>query len=236
LRGLGEDAVRWHPPSEELPEAELAALFGILRDEQERSPLEDLVALWTLDSDRRKVWEAAHRVRARLQRHILDWPAAWAERELHLLLRPAGKQSVFTDAAGRPSTEVHSARVARRRGPRGETLIELVLEITQRRRGYLSASLQREVDAGRVTLAPNDAGDFRFRTGCTLLIDLASRRVRYAIRSPGRIDDDGALDRVRGRLAALAPGARATYFGGDDRRARRAEPFAVLHDPNAAGA
>jgi hypothetical protein len=232
LRGVGEDVVRWRAPSEELADDLIGPLFDVLRDEKERSPLEDLAALWTLESDRRKVWEAANRVRGRLQRHIVDWPPDWAERELHVLLRPTSKRSVFTGSAGRPTTEVHSARVARRRGPRGETIVELVLEITQRRRGYLSASLQRDVDEGRVALDPGDAGDFRFRSGCTLLIDLAARRVRYAIRSSGPVDNDGALDRVRRRLEGVPPGARATYFGNDDRLERRQEPFALLHAPN----
>jgi hypothetical protein len=231
LRGLGEDAVRWCPPGEPLPDEALAPLFGVLGDEQQRSPLEDLVALWTLDGDRRAAWEAAARVRARIQRQVLDWPPEWAEHELNLLLRPTARRSVFTDGAGRPTTEVHSARVARRRGPRGDTLVELVLEITQRRRGYVSKSLQSDVDEGRVMLDRDDAGDFRFRSGCTLLIDLASRRVRYAIRSPGPVDDDAALDRVRGAFTGATPGARATYFGNDDARARREEPFALLHDP-----
>ena len=240
LRGLGEDAVRWRAPSEELPAEALAPLFDVKSTsapggETERSPLEDLVALWTLESDRRAVWEAANRVRGRVQRHILAWPPDWAERELNLVLRPTGKRSVFTDAAGRPTTEVHSARVSRRRGPRGDTIVELVLEVTQRRRGYLSESLQRDVDSGKRPLEARDAGDFRFRSGCTLLIDLASRRVRYAIRSPGPVDDDGALARARGCLAGVAPGARATYFGEDDERERRAEPFALLHEPAAGG-
>jgi hypothetical protein len=239
LRGLGEDAVRWRPPTEELPAEALAPLFDVLRPaghgDREGSPLEDLVALWTLESDRRAVWEAANRVRGRVQRHILAWPPDWAERELHLVLRSTGKRSVFTDASGRPTTEVHSARVSRRRGPRGDTIVELVLEVTQRRRGYLSESLQRDVDSGARALEEGDAGDFRFRSGCTLLIDLASRRVRYAIRSPGPVDDDGALARARARLAGVAPGVRATYFGADDERERRAEPFALLHEPAASG-
>jgi hypothetical protein len=236
LRGLGEDAVRWRAPREELPPEVLAPLFDVLRDEQRSSPLEDLVALWTLESDRRAVWEAARRVRGRLQRRIVEWPAEWAERELHLLLRPTDKRSVFTDpATGWPRTEVHSARVARRRGPRGDTLVEMVIELTQRRRGYMSARVQRAVDSGETPLRDGDAGDFRFRSGCTLLIDLATRSLRYAIRSPGPIDNDTALERMRARLERVTPGARATYFGNDEPRERRAEPFALLHEPSAGG-
>jgi len=237
LRGLGEDSLRWQEPANELPAAALAPLFEAVEHAHGAgdvaSPLRDLVELWTLDHDRREIWRAARRLRGRLQRVIGGWPADWARQELHLLLDPVDLPSVFRDESGRPTTEVHSARVARRRGPRDEEVVELVVEITQRRRGWDDPDRQTAIDGGAVPLAEDDHGDFRFRSGCTLLIDLGSRRVRYAIRARGPITDNRALSAQRRFRAEAGPGLRMTYLGDRSGRLRELEPFAFLHGPAA---
>ena len=78
-----------------------------------------------------------------------------------------------------PKIEVHSVRPARRQGPDGQTLTDLVIEVTQKRRGYLDPSLQDQVDEQPVDPPPQE--DFWFRGGCTLLVDLEHREVRYLI-------------------------------------------------------
>jgi hypothetical protein len=237
LRGLGEDSLRWQAPATPLPASALAPLFAAIEtvtdatdatdttDERSAaSPLRDLIDLWTLTRNRREIWRAARRLRGRLQRVITGhWPADWARRELHLLLDPVDLPSVYRDEHGRPSTEVHSARIARRRGPRDEEIVELVVEITQRRRGWLDPGRQRAIDHG----------DFRLRSGCTLLIDLGTRQVRYAIRAAGPITDDRVLAAQRRHRSDESPGLRMTYLGDRGGRLRELEPFAFLHGPAA---
>ncbi|HVS12958.1 MAG TPA: hypothetical protein VMV46_03465 [Thermoanaerobaculia bacterium] len=239
LRGLSEESLRWQRPASQPPAEALAPLFEPIEGRRRggadaASPLRDLVELWTLGHDRRRVWTAARRLRGRLQRVIAErWPAEWAQRELHLVLEPTDVRSVYRDRNGRPATEVHSARIARRRGPRDEEVVELVVEITQRRRGYFDAEHQRAVDRGQRELGADDHGDFPYRSGCTLLIDLGTREVRYAIRAPGPITGDQALDAQRRFRAGLPPGLRATYLGDERGLRREREPFAFLHGPTA---
>ncbi len=86
--------------------------------------------------------------------------------------------AVYRDENGLPELEVHSIRPARRIGPDGQTVTELVIEMTQRRRGYIDLERQRKVESGE--LAPMEP-DFILRGGCTLLVDLETARVRYCI-------------------------------------------------------
>jgi hypothetical protein len=70
--------------------------------------------------------------------------------------------------------------------------------------------------------------DFKYRAGCTLLIDPEEMKIRRVIRTPGRVDDDGELDRMRHYLLnGLSPPnafASATDLFDD-----KIEPFALLH-------
>jgi hypothetical protein len=126
---------------------------------------------------------------------------------------------------GVPKIEVHSVRPARRQGPDGQTLTDLVIEVTQKRRGYLDAADQEQAD--KVATDPPPKEDFWFRGGCTLLVDLEHREVRYLI-----VKDIESADRLKAqREFLLEPqegSLRATYFG-DPRRQTPAEPFAMLH-------
>lgn len=106
-------------------------------------------------------------------------------------------------------------------------LSDLVVEITQRRRGYFDRDKQQKMDAGP-PLGPNDRGDFLYRAGCTLLMDPRTMNIRRVIRTPGTIADNRQLERVRsflvdGGLEPANPFARAT--DAVDTR----EPFALLH-------
>ena len=93
-----------------------------------------------------------------------------------------------------PIAQVSSVRVARRSGPDGQDLSQLVIQVVQKRRGCFNRAEQSEVDA----TGPRDwakAPDFWFRGGATLLIDLRDGRLRYAIRK--RIDNNERLERQR---------------------------------------
>ncbi|WP_293904743.1 hypothetical protein [Phenylobacterium sp.] len=127
---------------------------------------------------------------------------------------------------GLPAVEVHSVRVARRAGPDGQDLRQLVIEVTQRRRAFLDPDVQAQADRGEARTDPTDM-DFEFRGGCTMLVDLRDWTIRYAIRK--NIMDDGRLQTQRDfRSGATEDALRALYFG-DQANRPGAEPFAMLH-------
>jgi hypothetical protein len=100
--------------------------------------------------------------------------------------------------------EVHSVRPVRRIGPDGQQRTDLVIEITQ-------------------SWVPGGSGIFR--GGCTLIIDLEKRSIRYVVRK--RV---GHTARMQAQ-AAFQMELTKTNFGfsyyGD--RAALREPFALLH-------
>lgn len=151
--------------------------------------------------------------------------AEW-EKLLGLRLRPeAAPASVYADAQGRPRIEVHSVRISRRQGPDGQLLSQLIVQATQRRRGYYSEEDQLAADEGR--MATDDPKwlkpDFIFRGGATLLVDLNDGRVRRVIRKD--IMSAARLKRQRGFL--LGDPDVLTFEGREDHAEH--EPFAFLH-------
>ncbi len=120
-------------------------------------------------------------------------------------------------------------RVARRGTPEGDQVTDLVVEILQRRRGYLDEDEQDRMDARRDVADDEEDGDFKYRGGCTLLIDPNTCQVRYAINK--HILSNGRLRRQRAFRGGENPALRATYFGDPEREAGQREPFAMLHQP-----
>lgn len=121
-----------------------------------------------------------------------------------------------------PAFDVQSIRTTRRIGPDGEDLPQLVVEITQERRGFSDKALQDEADGseGRASRG----SDFVFRGGCTLIIDLHSRKIRYIIEKD--IESDSRLESQRKFLFERdSETLGATYFALDSHD----EPFAFLH-------
>ncbi|MGE5141588.1 MAG: hypothetical protein ACM3JD_19145 [Rudaea sp.] len=135
--------------------------------------------------------------------------------------------------------EIHSLRPARREGPDGQIVTDLVIEITQSKPGYFSEALQAKVDSGWPgkpsahlgTGGPLQGakdkpppGDFRFRGGCTLLVDLNTTQVRYCIYK--RINSANRLARQRAFMQGeTGASLNDLYFGDRDVE----EPFALLH-------
>jgi hypothetical protein len=101
--------------------------------------------------------------------------------------------------------EVHSLRPVRRIGPDGQQRTDLVIEITQ-------------------SWFPSD-GSGKFRGGCTLIVDLEKRAIRYVVRK--RV---GHPDRMQAQTAFQSELANSdlglNYF---NRTATRREPFAMIH-------
>jgi hypothetical protein len=121
--------------------------------------------------------------------------------------------------------KINSVRTATRRDRvRAWPRTDLVFEIVQTRDGYFDKDLQRRVDNGAV---PPPEPDFKYRAGCTLLIDPELLKVRRVIKTEARVDDEAAFNSLRGfieqgmnRASAFAP-SRSAYA--------QKEQFAVLH-------
>jgi hypothetical protein len=184
---------------------------------------------WDLDSNRYNTWEGVEKNSAALWAWLVNGPGKKLAPAIGIVLDNAikNRQTIFRSPTtpGALAVEVHSVRTALRRTVRGATVSDLVVEITQRRRGYFDAAKQAAMDKGAGQ--PPDNGDFRYRAGCTLLIDPQTMTVRRVIKTAGDIADNGQLDRVRRFLAGdLVPNNAFE-------RARAAmtarEPFALLH-------
>jgi hypothetical protein len=230
VRNLSEESLLWKAPDEK-DQAEFKKLFG-------NGKLWTLVPDWGLTTDRKDIFEQAKKSRIMLHRWFVNAAARKAVRASHIVLDRRAPEAFFRDRKGVPALEVHSARPARRIGPDGQTVTELVVEMTQRRRGYLDPDRQKEADRGEKN-PPKP--DFLFRGGCTLLIDPDTAEVRYVVHK--RITSGNRLERMRRFLAGdVGPSLRATYLG-DPRRTFfqeltsgrglregfAKEPFALLH-------
>jgi hypothetical protein len=128
-------------------------------------------------------------------------------------------------SGGKPVFEVHSARPAQRIGPDGQSLADAVIELTQRRPGYFDRQDQTQADATGGS-RPDRPPDFWFRGGSTLVVDLKTGELRYAITK--NVWSEARLARQRDYLQAQTDDSlRAMYFGRSTIQVQ--EPFAFLH-------
>ena len=194
-----------------------------------RSRLSSLT--WTLETDRAEAWRAIDGHAQILWNWLIFGEGRSLAGALGLVLedhRTPPPPTVFrsTKFSGRVAVEVHSVRSAIRRTPRGASVTDLVVEITQRRRGYFDPEKQIAMDARPVS-GPFDKQDFIYRAGCTLLIDPMEKKLRRIIRTPGTIADDAQLNRVR---LFLSEGLEPTNaFDSPTEMLHAREPFALLH-------
>jgi len=142
---------------------------------------------------------------------------------------------------GRPFVQIYSTRIARRAGPDGQELSQLIIQVVQKRRAYFSETKQREVDENGAE-HPDDEPDFWFRGGATVLVDLRDGRIRYVIRKS--ITDKARLERQRNfeKGQRFVPmGFAASNDGWDGAEGQPGiygvpisvtpqEPFAVAHE------
>jgi hypothetical protein len=239
VRSLSEESLLWnkpHPDKERIIQESLPPLAQLRRmvpdwwedASQENVPgkKEDNISM------RKFLFEQNEENKDRLHQWLTNPPKIEVVKALGLNLDPEAPGSIYRDGDV-PSLEVHSMRPAYRVGPDGRTMRDLVIEITQTRRGYDDPRVQEAVDKGE--LAPPPDPDFIFRGGVTLLFDLEKGQLRYAIYK--RISSERRLEAQRRFLArALNPSLRVTYFG-DGRRSQFSglvkglplEPFALLH-------
>ena len=121
---------------------------------------------------------------------------------------------------GRDKFEVHAIRPVRRVGPDGRVLVDLLVEVTQRRKGFLDGT-EEGVDGSR-------EADYWFRGGCTILVDMNTYKVRYCIYKDIKSQERwlAQLDHER-RSRGMATD-RSIFLGAVDRKAK-GKFFSCLH-------
>jgi hypothetical protein len=224
VRALSEDTLRWYAPTEE----EQHRLRRLLRGLDFRNLLPD----WNLTCEREQVFEQIKKFKPKLENLLR-----------RRLSRPRLDQAFKILGLDRslPANElkVDSIRPARRIGPDGQSVVELVVEITQRLPGYWDARDAKDIyhrregadgfeilrSFQRTKDADPDA-DFWVRGGCTILIDPETAQVRYAIVK--NIRDTARFERQVDYLIKAGGSLRTTYFG-PLRRPEESEAFAMLH-------
>ena len=216
VRTLSEDSLTWRPPGDHQRRA-----FSFL--EPYLAKLRERFADWDLENDRKRLWEVGRGQRRLLERMIKRRraPGASAGDEIEATYHHLG-MSLAIDG-GR--FKVHSLRPARRTGPDGQHILELVAELTQQRPIFFRQDGSADFPARWSSRRARRCHAW-FRGGCTLLIDIAKGEIRYCIHK----GIDG-LRRPERQIAfqheLLARSLRATYLGA--RGMLEAEPFALLH-------
>jgi hypothetical protein len=203
VRTLSEDTLRWQPPARTFP-----PLAGLER----MKAVANVVRRWELGRDRHDLWDEMERARGELYAWVAGLDPASA-RELGIDPSNVGPDAPAGVPGGPAGWDVSAVRPARRVGPDGQSLTDLVVEVTQAR--WVAV-----VAAG----VPAGAG-FWFRGGSTLVLDFESGRARYCIRK-----DVASTDREARQRAFLSggsvPSLQSTYFGALE---QGGEPFAFLH-------
>jgi len=192
-----------------------------------RTPEPKLV--WDLESDRKTTWEAIDNPSFAMWHWLIKGGGRQLLHSFGLIADPVTNKNSIYRSKSRPelyAVNVQSVRSALRRSPRGGSLQDLVVEVTQRRRGYLDSTEQKQKDSCPI-MDRSVHGDFMFRAGCTLLMNPKTMEIRRVIRTSGDITDDKALDEMRTYLTEKMQ--RMNSFDGVERVLRAKEPFALLH-------
>lgn len=184
---------------------------------------------WGLDTDRREVWKTMD-ANSKIIHQWLHTPGMRKQLSAFgLTLDPRSKPTVYRKRGGsEPTIEVHSVRLARRRGFRDGLVTDVVVELRQRRRGYFDPQVQADADRGKIDFSKVKR-DFRFRRGCTLIIDPLTQQVRYAISTAGDVNDDVELERVRRFLTGQAGEIANPFYSRCSGADLDDEHFAALH-------
>ena len=168
--------------------------------------LDQMSLRWDLNIDRRIAWDRSKKNAAVLADWLRNSPSVSEDDTLPLgFYRQGIPQLQVGDQKGQLNGfEVHSVRPVRRIGPDNQQRSDLVIEITQ-------------------SWVPKTGT--RFRGGCTLIVSLETRRIRYCIRKrvahPVRLAEQQSF-----RADMDGSGLRSSYF---DRPVKGDEPFAMLH-------
>ena len=156
-----------------------------------------------------------------------DW--TWLSRALGLVVEVGNlPTTIAARRASRANIEVHSVRTAMKQGVLGWPEQHMVVVLTQWRAGYFDKGQAADQGSGNRAHGSDPARDFKYRAGCTLLIDPEGMEIRRVIRTPGTVADEDELDRMRRYLLdGLTP--PNAFDGVEKRFGETAEPFAFLH-------
>ncbi|MGB7923945.1 MAG: hypothetical protein WCF57_11930 [Pyrinomonadaceae bacterium] len=222
IRTLSVESLRWQPPNIFIPEADVRTLF--------KKDLADLAGTWTLAGDRQEIFTQLVKQRDILRNRLLDELKRHPEacRAFGLDLDVATNPYNPDDPVNQePQIEVTALRPARRIGPDGQHLIDIVIEIVQRRWEPLVEPGEDGKAPAAQPLLAGTRGGFWFRGGCAVVFDQQQKIVRYCILKD--INAGNRLKRQRDFLTrGSMPSLQATYFGRLEQD-EEGEAFAFLH-------
>jgi len=209
VRTLSVESLRWNTP---LPE-EGDLLRTVLPPPAQ---FQRLSPRWDLGAARQAVFYELQEFQTALHQHLHDGIARKPE---------AAELLGFDLTLDGGKFEVHSLRPARRIGPDGQHLVELVVEITQRQPVFFVNGEPVPERSWDPSDRREDA-DFWFRGGCTLLINPKDATVRYVVLK--RITNSLRLQEQAKYVSRFRRTLRAAYFGAP-KRLEESEPFSMLH-------
>lgn len=182
-----------------------------------------------LSMGRYDIWLDADRQAAMFHAWLNAANWQWLARALGIVVDLSGLPRTISANRrdpNRANVEIHSVRTALKRGELGWPERHMVVVVTQWRAGFFDKTVQTAMDQAAVWNGREE--DFKYRAGCTLLVDAEGMRIRRVIRTPGTVADEGELDRMRRYLLnGLSP--PDAFAGVTKRLAAGAEPFAFLH-------
>jgi hypothetical protein len=214
IRTLSTESLSWSPVLDSL---QIKTVGGWLRKLERWGADFRASVAWNTKADRFDIFRASQEDSATIHGFIFsqEFDKAIATK-MGLAVGRTGhpKYLRLEQKTGLPRTRIHSVRPARRVAPNGSTEADLVMEIIQTR------------DVPFDDSEPNGP-TFKFRGGCTLLIDRDRHEVRWCIAKS--IHDEERLKRERAfRTGEAGTSLHSTYFG-DPRVGKFDEPFALLH-------
>ena len=186
VRSLSVDSLRWQQVTDKNASREHFERIG-------HHLREYVQATFGVRRNRREVYESERNIRAKLHEVIRQHPIELMdqfEETTGLVLQPERVPAgLKIREGGVPVFEVHAARPARRAGPDGDSVHQMVLTMTQRRRVPIDPSGPANID-----------NEFWFRGGCTVILDLDTLELQYAIRkritSEARLGGNGSSYKV----------------------------------------
>lgn len=183
-----------------------------------------------LSMPRFDIWLDADKQAAVFHSWLLDEDWTWLADALGLVVNTYGLPTTISarqNDASRANIEIHSVRTAMKRGALGWPEQHMVVVVTQWRAGFFDKGKQAAMDIQPGAWG-NDDRDFKYRAGCTLLIDPEQMQIRRVIGTPGNVADEDELERMRRYLldGLSPPNAFASVA---ERFNESAEPFAFLH-------
>ena len=204
-------------------------LEGPIETGQQSASLDDVALQWDNETERGAVFKAMRENGWKIHKWLSDEGGRKVLDRLGIVTDPAAPKTIGRDKNGNCKFEVHAVRTALRRGSKTNLVADLVIEITQRRRGFFSEADQALADQGKPVPGrqPHDS-DFLFRRGCTIIVNQRTRQIRWAARTRGDITSDRRLDAVRQFILGSTVDQLSSFAGPEAPHQMRA-PFAVAH-------